>query len=183
MPHGIRTPPHAQMHSPFESATDPTQGTDPITAVYKPKHPMWATAPFATGLNPQGAANQARGWPVIISLPTIVDTFHIFVGTQSGNICVAIYDQSGVRLVTTGSIACPAGNANVSFPETTLAAGLYYFALGADNTTATFASWTNPGTTGRVSGGFTDSGFPCNPTVTPDNNSAGYGFVIAVAHS
>jgi hypothetical protein len=84
----------------------------------------------------------------------------IRVITSSGNIGVAVYDQTGdgasavpnARLDTSGSVACPAaGMADVALGgSVTVGHGLHWFALSASGTTATFlsasailASWTN----------------------------------------
>lgn len=74
------------------------------------------------------------------------------VGTQSGNISVAVYRNSGVgrsavpgtRAVTTGAIACP----GTGYQEVALGSSVDvnpgdWFFLSADNTTATFGALLN----------------------------------------
>jgi hypothetical protein len=71
-----------------------------------------------------------------------VSTAHFRVGAQSGNLDFGIYDDSGTRLASTGSFACPApataGSSQALTSSVTLAPGRrYWAAIAADNTTAT----------------------------------------------
>lgn len=91
-------------------------------------------------------ANQARGGRVRIPKNGKLRDIAIFVGVQSGNISVGIYDVgqtvSGerTRVYTTGAIVCPAtGTQIVGNPELDVEVGQYLeFWLAADNATATF---------------------------------------------
>lgn len=71
----------------------------------------------------------------------------IHVGTQSGNISVAAYTNSGTgrnaaptggRIATSGAVACPSGYSEVSLGGTVTVNEGDWLAISADNTTATF---------------------------------------------
>jgi len=71
----------------------------------------------------------------------------VHVGTSSGNISMAVYANSGVGLAaipgarqdTTGAVACPAtGYQEVALGGSVDVVAGMWFALSADNTTATF---------------------------------------------
>lgn len=91
-------------------------------------------------------ANQARGGRVRIPKNGKLRDLAIYVGVQSGNISVGIYDVGQTtngertRLYTTGAIACPAtGTQIVGSPELDVEIGQYLeFWLACDNATATF---------------------------------------------
>ena len=74
----------------------------------------------------------------------------ISIGVSSGNISVAVYANNnvagvgarptGAPILTTGDIACPAaGMATVTFTGSAIVPPGSWFALTADNTTATFS--------------------------------------------
>jgi len=84
-------------------------------------------------------ANVAHYLPVTVPFEITVNRIKIRIGTSSGNIDVGIYDRDGNRVVSTGSIACPAaGYATITIASTVLNPGIYYFAISCDNNTATF---------------------------------------------
>lgn len=96
-----------------------------------------------------GFANRAAFVPVVLAVERQVTTVRIGeVTTSSGNIDVGLYTsklvgseyQPDVRLVSSGSVACPAVGANrdVGVSSTTLGPGLFFLALACDNTTAAF---------------------------------------------
>ena len=72
----------------------------------------------------------------------VVRKLLIYVGTQSGNIDVGVYDTASPRakLASTGSMTCPAaGWREVSVTAFAVQQGVSYeMALACDNTTATF---------------------------------------------
>lgn len=88
-----------------------------------------------------GTANRATYAPCTIPAACTVTGVRIDVLTQSGNISVGLYDESGSRVATSGAVACPAaGVQSVSFTGTySAAAARYYIGFSCDNTTATFA--------------------------------------------
>ena len=88
------------------------------------------------------AANFAFLMPFSVSLAHTVSGARTYIATQSGNICVGIYDSAGIRRATTFTIACPAtGEQTVTFDEPmTLNPGVtYYLAMAANNTTMAMA--------------------------------------------
>jgi hypothetical protein len=97
-----------------------------------------------------GTANNHVG--VVCRVP-VTGTLHdvmVGIGTQSGNIAASIYDVASGgttrnRLWSSGSIACPAaGWAIVGNPALAVTAGqLLTLAVGADNSTVTFARYNN----------------------------------------
>ena len=84
-------------------------------------------------------ANRALFYPVTVQRPVIAQQMGVIVGTQSGNIDVGIYDENGVRLVSSGStVVGAAGVQTFDITDTPLAPGVYYLAMAVSNTTATF---------------------------------------------
>jgi hypothetical protein len=85
------------------------------------------------------AANRAIYMPVYVQSPVTVTNMALIVSVQSGNLDVGIYSETGTRLVSSGSTAVgAAGLQVVDITNTTLATGVYYFAVCVDNTTASF---------------------------------------------
>lgn len=93
-------------------------------------------------LAPMGAANSGIGGWFQVQNTVTVSKAEIQIGISSGNICVAIYSQTGLSWVaSSGSVACPAaGIRDISFtaPVTLNPGTQYYVYIAADNTTATF---------------------------------------------
>lgn len=87
-------------------------------------------------------ANLALFIPVEIYQPVTIVKMSVGNGTAvSGNIDVGIYDQFGNKKITSGSTAQAGTSVIQTFDitDTLLNPGLYYLAVAADNTTATFA--------------------------------------------
>lgn len=95
-----------------------------------------------------GSSNRCHYSRVIAGSGTI-SKVGVFVGTSSGNVAVAVYNNNGslgpsarpgTRVATSGSVACPTGTA---YGQIALGASVYvepgmWLAITADNTTATF---------------------------------------------
>ena len=84
-----------------------------------------------------GAANRTVYVPVhITGSCTVTGIRWVCVGSN-GNVCVALYSSAGVRLATSGSVACPAvGLATTNFASSYAAKpGRYYLAFGSSTTT------------------------------------------------
>lgn len=94
-----------------------------------------------------GATNSSGVWPaanraiyvaVQLAFPVTVYQVGWWNGTAvSGNVDVGIYDETGARLVSTGSTA-QAGTSTiqtVDIADTALVAGTYFLAMAMDNTT------------------------------------------------
>lgn len=106
-------------------------------------------ASFAT----VGSANNAIFVPTYIPGPCTVTGIRVNIGTSSGNICVGLYNRSGARVATSGSVASPGtGLQTISFTGGgyVAAAGAYYLAVSASNNTVTFSG--HPGTTNTIPG-------------------------------
>jgi hypothetical protein len=105
------------------------------------------------------------------------------IGASSGNICVAVYRNTGTgrtsapgtRLATSGSVACPStGFAEVALGATVDVQQGDWFYIGADNTTATFRVVHTTGAANGLAAGrwaFADANFPAPASPTP---SAGF---------
>lgn len=131
----------------------------------------WTVDPRLTSAQAQvGAAN--RGWWYRVSGGKQgVTKIALSVVTSSGNICAAIYANTGTgraaapgaRLATTGSIACPAaGYAELTLDASVdVAQGDHWFYFSADNITATFEAAASgaPATTVGLRG-YAEAAFP-----------------------
>jgi hypothetical protein len=115
-------------------------------------------------------ANKAFYFPVRLAKP--FRPALIFWGngaTASGNVDAGIYDLAGTRLFSTGSTAQSGTTTlqSVSVSGLLLAAGRYYVALAADNTTATFLRGAQSVTLQRGYGALQQaSAFPLPATAT-----------------
>jgi hypothetical protein len=88
------------------------------------------------------AANYAFYMPFTVNRPVTVTGARTYIAVQSGNIDVGIVTTAGVRMTSTGGIACPAvGERTVTFtaPVTLYPGILYYLTFVADNTTVALA--------------------------------------------
>lgn len=112
--------------------------------------------PWPTGTATNNAvwttANIARYYPVLVPEPTIVTKIAVRIGTSSGNLDLGIYDEQGVRLVSSGSTAMAATSTMqvIDITDTLLTPGVYYLAIAVDNTTASFNNINN--STGPLAG-------------------------------
>lgn len=146
--------------------------------------PDHGIVPFdAVGLS-VGTSNHAWYAPATLQAGATITGVSLNVNTQSGNICVGLYDSAGERVATSGSVACPAvGISTVSFTAGYVAsAGRYYLAIAADNTTAKFLAVGN----GIASGAppyfarFQASAFPLPTTATFTNTGLRHFALVGV---
>lgn len=105
----------------------------------------WALMPYFGGVRNAdesvGAVNRAIYVPLEpLQAATTITGIRVRIAVQSGNISVGLYDEAGNRVATSGAIACPAaGIQDINFTSSySAAAGRYYAAISADNTTVTF---------------------------------------------
>lgn len=110
------------------------------------------------------SANRAYACPLYLADDVIaLKLWHANGAAVSGNICVAVYNEAWVRVVTSGSTA-QAGTSTVqSFDvtDTPLRAGRYYIAAVLDNTTGTSLMWGSGGVEARSMGMVVqDTAFP-----------------------
>lgn len=114
--------------------------------------PMWAVHPLGglslEGLQPFAGSNQCLRVPCVVTDNVEITGIYFRVGTSNGTISVALYDDSDVRVATSGSVACPGtGLQTVNFSAAYNAApGRYWMALSASGTTATFGTTNASGT-------------------------------------
>lgn len=96
-----------------------------------------------------GGTNRVYMGRVVIPKSGILHNLSIDIGTSSGNVDVAIYDLGDTtpgtytRLNSKGGVACPTGSAwqIIYDPAMPVIAGQQFaFAVGCDNTTATFGN-------------------------------------------
>lgn len=119
----------------------------PTTGAGNPA-PYWPRS-IADPLSPNINNHFAVGNQAVTLTSFIIEEYQTFnnvafyIGVQSGNVDVGIYDDdgasgsAGTRLVSAGSTACPvSGAALIAITSTTLAPGMYWAALEFDNGTA-----------------------------------------------
>ena len=95
---------------------------------------------MAVGAGAYPVANLAIFTPFRISRPVTFSTMFAYNGaTVSGNIDVGVYSADGTKIVSSGSVAQAGASSIQTFTvsATELDAGLFYFAISMDNTTAT----------------------------------------------
>lgn len=134
----------------------------------------WAIIPESGAVNltsrAVGAANRAIYVPAVIPADCTITGCRITVATQSGNICVGLYNSAGSRVATSGSVACAvAGQQAVNFTGNYSAtAGRYYLGFACDNNTATFAWDQNSvsGVAGPATALYEAAAFPLPATLT-----------------
>lgn len=113
-----------------------------------------------------GTANRAWFKAVEVRTTDEVTGIRLGVAVSSGNIDVGLYDSSLVRIASSGSVACPATNTKSTVAFTapvTVNPGIYYLAITADNTTATFS---RSGTDSIMGLGYQDTSFPLPSSAT-----------------
>ncbi len=99
------------------------------------------------------AANRAIYAPVCVQQTVTVKKMALLVATQSGNLDVGIYSETGTRLVSSGSTAvAAAGLQSVDITDTTLSPGVYFLAMCVDNTTAAFTRGIVPVVAQQIAG-------------------------------
>lgn len=86
-------------------------------------------------------ANMAIYVPICVRAPaTVMKLWWVNHSTSTGNVCLALYDSAGTRLVTSGSNAKPATANEETFDvtDTKIPAGLFYIGMACSNATDTF---------------------------------------------
>lgn len=145
----------------------------------------WALMPYFGGVNTTsisvGAANRAIYIPTSpLQAAATITGVQIHVVVQSGNISVGLYNSAGSRVATSGAVACPAaGLAVVAFSASySAAAGTYYLAISADNTTATFASGNSGTPASPATCRFEETAHPLPATATFNGTPTGRSIII-----
>lgn len=109
------------------SSVDPRQPCGMSGANLQGGNSIWPTASLAIYL------------PIEISVFCTITALLIQVSVASGNLDVGIYDETGAKLVSSGStVVGAAGIQNVNIADTALKPGVYFAAMAVDNITASF---------------------------------------------
>lgn len=91
--------------------------------------------------------------PFYLEQGRLAQKMGVQVMTQSGNLDVGIYNESGTKLVSSGSTAVAAAGLQVlDIADTVLNPGTYYMAMAVDNVTAAFKRTSLTAPMGRVCG-------------------------------
>lgn len=105
---------------------------------------VWGFAPKIQNDFPAGAvawptANKALYHPIEIPSPVTIYKFWSLNGTgASGNIDIGIYDETGTRLLSTGSTAFSASVLQqIDVTDTVISPGRYFLAMAASSTVPT----------------------------------------------
>lgn len=174
-----------KLHGPFhkalslavralEAKVGITNSADATSVEYKLNNlganTMWLGQPHASQFIAWGTANQMRLIPFYNNGRMTVGKGRFQIQTAAGNIAVAVYNNTGTRLATTGGIACPsAGMQDVSFiASTTLTPGRHFIGLSADTTT-----FNVHGLISTLVPGFAiqAASHPCPASITPSSST------------
>lgn len=96
-----------------------------------------------------GASNNAIFRPCVIPVDCSVVGIRVNIGTSSGNIDAALYDESFNRVAAVGGVASPGtGLRTLTFASSpvSVTAGRYWVAVAANNNTVTFLNALAPST-------------------------------------
>lgn len=127
-----------------------------------------------------GTANRAFLIAVTVPASCTVTGMALSIGVQSGNIDVGLYNSSGTRVASSGSVACPAvsAKAQVSFTSSVaIGPGVYYLALACDNITATFSRF---GTDVLIGVNHFNTSMPLPTTLTLPGTASSLPFSLAL---
>lgn len=92
--------------------------------------------PFGWTGTSTATANRARFIPIVVQQTCIAYRMFFHVSANaSGNCDVGIYDESGTRLVSSGSVAVTINSNMVDIPDTTLTPGRYFLAFSLSSAT------------------------------------------------
>jgi hypothetical protein len=147
----------------------------------------WAILPYGGATHSLylawGASNRAIYVPCVIPAACTVTGIRIRIGTSSGNICVGLYDSGGTRVATSGSVASPGTSfRTINFTSSyAAAAGRYYLAMSADNTTITVSSPDAGGVVGSLTTRFEATAHPLPATASFSNDANNYNLVGVVS--
>lgn len=140
-----------KLHGPFhkalslavralEARVGITNSADTTTHEYKlnnlSANVLWLGQPHGSDNLTWASANRMILTPFYNNGRMTISKARLYVLTSSGNVSVAVYNNAGTRLVTSGAISCPtAGIQDVSLSSTTLTTGRHFIGLSCDVTT------------------------------------------------
>jgi hypothetical protein len=179
------------MRSVYRSSAGASLTAATVAAGGQANIPAYTVPPFTyASVQAVQAANQTYYMRVMGGYAAAATAIKLYIGTSSGNICVAVYEDAGAtpgaRLATSGSVASPGTNVQ------TVALGgpvaIYpgrWISIAADNTTVTFGRAGGPSLLNNGMGaGFSyyeASAFPSPATPAPTANSFYAGFLLMSA--
>lgn len=110
-------------------------------------------------------ANTAYTLAITVPVACTITKVAVYIGTSSGNIDVGIYNSSGTRLGSSGSVASPGtGSRLISLSSSVdLTPGFYYLAVAADNATISLGRYS---TDNLLGSGAVATSFPLPSTLT-----------------
>jgi len=113
-------------------------------------------------------ANKAFYQPIYIPESCTMTHFVYYGDGASGNVCMALYNSAGVRLVTTGSVAHVGGtSAHVIAANYSLDTGAYFIGCAMDNAAGSMFRYNASIQILRLAGCFQEtSAFPLPTTAT-----------------
>lgn len=145
---------------------------------------------YAGGLAAGNQAANRTNYTRVHGSPMLISKLGINVGTQSGNICLAVYSSTGsgsaarpgTRLATTGTVACPAvGEASIALDVPVVVVPGDWFSFSADNTTAQIFKSLPPGMNLALSGyNQQTSAFPAPATAGSLGTSSSVFYIVGV---
>lgn len=142
------------------------------------------------GLSSASALTANQGIYLRVQGGGSISKIGLVVGTSSGNVCVAVYANSGVgaaarpaaRKATSGSVACPAANyQEISLGGSVTVLDGDWFFIAADNATATFYRGTTAGTSFAIANGmshFQNTAFPAPDPAVPSATGVIFSVVL-----
>lgn len=161
--------------------------TGPLVAAAGSGQVPWALMPYFGGARNAtaisvGANNRAIYVPLEpLQAAATITGIRLRVEASSGNICVGLYDSGGSRVATSGAVACPGASAvaDVAFTVSySAAAGRYYAAISADNTTATFAVGSDSTNISPATCRFEETAHPLPATATFNASPTGRQMIL-----
>lgn len=110
-------------------------------------------------------ANTAYTLAITVPVACTITKVAVYIGVSSGNIDVGIYNSSGTRLGSSGSVASPGtGSRLISLSSSVdLTPGFYYLAVAANNATISLGRYS---TDNLLGSGAVATSFPLPSTIT-----------------
>lgn len=130
----------------------PSLGQDEILTLFSPGGALSCVGPVPgfAGTNTWPVANQAMYYPLLVDHALVARTLVWISGTAvSGNYDLGLYDATGKRLASSGSIAVPATNAIIvlDMADLQLEQQLVYVSLALTSATCQYYGYSLPADT------------------------------------
>lgn len=168
----------------FATAAQGTDARNPTTL----SAPGWFAGQLILDSNAVVGANTAAFCRIVIPRPVVVNRLWCSINISSGNIDLGLYADDGTgaspgaKLVSTGSTASPGtGSRSFSVADTTIPAGVVWFAVSADNGTLQLARSTF-GVVASATGSCTKtSSFPLPSSISSPSASTANTFAVWIS--